>query len=159
MKQLVLIILMTSSLLGCVTERYFGGNGSEALVYKEKHTFSFVIKNLAQTETELNRLVSEIESTDNEATYVIDYKKLASKKMLEQIFSRYPSHVIAPERIVYRRALSSPSDLNIRVTLTRLRTQQCLPAQIEVESRQPDCFIESMRLKQVSYKSQLVGEY
>jgi hypothetical protein len=158
MKKLLLTTLLASSLLGCATERYFGGNGVEALVYKEHHSFSFVIKNKTETERELRRLVAKIESTDNEATYVIDYKKISSKRMLENIFAQYPAHVAEPKRAVYRHANSLPNDLRVRVTLRLMKTQQCLPAQIEVESRQSDCFLESTRLKQVSYKSKLVGE-
>ncbi|CDT64734.1 conserved exported hypothetical protein [Vibrio coralliirubri] len=158
MKKLLLMALFTSSLLGCASEQYFVGHGSEALVYKEHHNFEFAVKNRGETAKQLKGLIQDIESMDKEATYVVDYKSIRNKAMLQEIFEQYPSHVIAPQRVVYRSAQLLPSDLNIQVTLTRLKTQECTPAQIHVRLRQPDCFSESMRLKQVAYKSRLVGE-
>ena len=158
MKKLLLMALFTSSLLGCASEQYFVGHGSEALVYKEHHSFEFAMKNRGETAKQLKGLIQDIESMDKEATYIVDYKSIRSKAMLQEIFEQYPSHVIAPQRVVYRSAQLLPSDLNIQVTLTRLKTQECTPAQIHVRLRQPDCFAESMRLKQVAYKSRLVGE-
>ena len=158
MKKLVLMALFATSLFGCASEQYFIGLGAEALSYKEHHNFEFEIKNSAKTAQQLDALIQEIESTDKEATYVVDYKSAASKQMLKEIFKQYPSHLIAPQRVVYRNAQLLPSDLNIQVTLTRLKTQMCKPAQIHVRLRQSDCFVESMRLKQVAYKSRLVGE-
>ncbi len=158
MKKLLLMALFTSLLLGCTSEQYFVGHGSEALVYKEHHNFEFAMKNRGETAKQLKGLIQDIESMDKEATYVVDYKSIRSKAMLQEIFKQYPSHAIAPQRVVYRSAQLLPNDLNIRVTLTRLKTQECTPAQIHVRLRQPDCFAESMRLKQVAYKSRLVGE-
>ncbi|WP_038880826.1 hypothetical protein [Vibrio jasicida] len=158
MKKLVLITLLTSSLFGCASERYFGGNGAEALVYKEHHNFEFAIKKQAETTKQIKQLIHDIESMDKEATYVVDYRSTRSKTMLEQIFSQYPSHIVAPQRVTFRNAPHLSNELSIQVTLTRMKTQQCTPAQIHVQLGQPDCFVESMRLKQVSYKSRLVGE-
>ncbi|KWU01483.1 hypothetical protein GL177_18855 [Vibrio toranzoniae] len=158
MKKLLLMVLFTSTILGCASEQYFVGHGAEALVYKEHHSFDFTMKNRAETGKQLNELIQDIESMDKEATYIVDYKSNRSKQMLQAIFDQYPSHVIAPQRVLYRSAQLLPSDLKIQVTLTRLKTQECTPAQIHVRLRQPDCFAESMRLKQVAYKSRLVGE-
>ena len=158
MKKLILITLVASSLLGCATERYFGGNGAEALVYEENHNFGFAIKKRAESEKQIRRLIAEIESIDKEATYIIDYKKVQNKKMLTKIFAQYPSHLIAPERVEYRHSPALNEDLTIQATLTRIKTQRCEPAEIGVESGQRNCFVESMRFKQVSYKSKLVGE-
>ena len=158
MKKLLLMALFTSTILGCASEQYFVGHGAEALVYKEHHSFEFTIKNRAETGKQLNELIQDIESMDKEATYIVDYKSNRSKQMLKAIFDQYPSHVIAPQRVLYRSAQLLPNDLNIQVTLTRLKTQECTPAQIHVRLRQPDCFAESMRLKQVAYKSRFVGE-
>ncbi|WP_060981930.1 hypothetical protein [Vibrio splendidus] len=158
MKKLLLMALFTYSLLGCASEQYFVGHGSEALVYKEHHSFEFAMKNRGETAKQLKGLIQDIESMDKEAIYVVDYKSTRSKAMLQEIFKQYPSHVIAPQRVVYRSSQLLPNDLNIQVTLTRLNTQECTPAQIHVQLRQPDCFAESMRLKQVAYKSRLVGE-
>lgn len=158
MKKLLLMALFTTSLFGCASEQYFVGHGSEALVYKEHHSFEFAMKNRGETAKQLSRLIQDIESMDKEATYVVDYKSTSSKAMLQEIFEQYPSHVIAPQRVVYRSSQLLPNDLNIQVTLTRLKTQKCTPAQIHVRLRQSDCFVESMRLKQVAYKSRLLGE-
>lgn len=158
MKKLLLMVLFTSTILGCASEQYFVGHGAEALVYKEHHSFDFTMKNRAETGKQLNELIQDIESMDKEATYIVDYKSNRSKQMLKAIFDQYPSHVIASQRVLYRSAQLLPSDLKIQVTLTRLKTQECTPAQIHVRLRQPDCFAESMRLKQVAYKSRLVGE-
>lgn len=158
MKKLLLMVLFTSTILGCASEQYFVGHGAEALVYKEHHSFEFTMKNRAETGKQLNELIQDIESMDKEAIYIVDYKSNRSKQMLKAIFDQYPSHVIAPQRVLYRSAQLLPNDLNIQVTLTRLKTQECTPAQIHVRLRQPDCFAESMRLKQVAYKSRLVGE-
>ena len=158
MKKLLLMALFTTSLFGCASEQYFVGHGSEALVYKEHHSFEFAMKNRAETTKQITALIQDIESIDKEATYVVDYKSPRTKQMLQAIFKQYPSHLIAPQRVTYRSAQLLPTDLNIQVTLTRLKTQECKPAQIHVRLRQQDCFAESMRLKQVAYKSRLVGE-
>ncbi|MEZ8064443.1 MULTISPECIES: hypothetical protein [Vibrio] len=158
MKKLLLMVLFTSTILGCASEQYFVGHGAEALVYKEHHSFDFTMKNRAETTKQINALIQDIESMDKEATYIVDYKSNRSKQMLQAIFAQYPPHVIAPQRVLYRSAQLLPIDLKIQVTLTRLKTQECAPAQIHVRLRQSDCFAESMRLKQVAYKSRLVGE-
>ncbi|MDA0154824.1 hypothetical protein OH460_21100 [Vibrio sp. Makdt] len=158
MKKLGLMALFAISLFGCASEQYFVGHGSEALVYKEHHSFKFEIKSRAETTKQLDVLIHKIESMDKEATYLVDYKSAVDKKMLQGIFEQYPSHIIAPQRVVYRHAQLLPTDLNIQVTLTGLKSQECTPAQIHVRARQSDCFVESMRLKQVAYKSRLVGE-
>ncbi|CAK1969441.1 Lipoprotein [Vibrio crassostreae] len=158
MKKLLLMALFTTSLLGCTSEQYFVGQGSEALVYKEHHNFEFAMKNRGETAKQLKGLIQDIESMNKEATYVVDYKSPRTKQMLQAIFEQYPSHLIAPQRVTYRSAQLLPTDLNIQVTLTRLKTQECKPAQIHVRLRQQDCFAESLRLKQVAYKSRLVGE-
>ena len=158
MKKLLLIALLTSSLLGCANERYFGGNGAEAVVYKENHSFEFAIKKRTETVEQIEHLIRKIESMDKGATYIVEYKSTRTKMMLEPIFKQYPSHIIAPKRVEYRSKSSLPSDLNIHVTLTRLKTQQCLPTKFNTRIGQPDCFVESMRLKQVSDKSRLIGE-
>lgn len=158
MKKLLLMALFTTSLFGCASEQYFVRQGSEALVYKEHHSFEFAMKNRSETTKQISALIQDIESMDKEATYVVDYKSSRSKQMLQAIFEQYPSHLIAPQRVEYRSVQLLPSDLNIQVTLTRLKTQECKPAQIHVRLRQQDCFVESMRLKQVAYKSRLVGE-
>ena len=116
------------------------------------------MKNRAETTKQITALIQDIESMDKEATYVVDYKSPRTKQMLQAIFKQYPSHLIAPQRVTYRSAQLLPTDLNIQVTLTRLKTQECKPAQIHARLRQQDCFVESMRLKQVAYKSRLVGE-
>ncbi|OIN25691.1 hypothetical protein [Vibrio barjaei] len=158
MKKLIIIVFLVSTLLGCASERYFGGNGAEAITYQEHHNFDFAIKNYDETAKQISALVKDIESTDKEATYVIDYKDTRSKKMLEKIFDQYPSHKVAPQRVEFKHVRTMRSDLKIQVALTRLKTQYCAPAQIQHQIGQPDCFVESMRLKQVSYKSRLVGE-
>ncbi|MEZ8039587.1 hypothetical protein ACED25_08340 [Vibrio sp. 1F263] len=158
MKKSLIMALFNLSLLGCASEQYFVGQGAEALVYKEQHSFEFAMKNRDETTKQITALIQNIELMDKEATYAVDYKSIRSKAMLQSIFEEYPSHVIAPQRVLYRSVKLLPSDLKIQVTLTRLKTQKCAPAQIHVRLRQPDCFAESMRLKQVAYKSRLVGE-
>ena len=86
MKKLVLMALFATSLFGCASEQYFVAQGAEALAYKEHHNFEFEIKNRAKTAQQLDALIQEIESTDKEATYVVDYKSAASKQMLKEIF-------------------------------------------------------------------------
>ncbi len=87
MKNLVFIALLTSSLLGCANERYFGGNGAEAIVYKENHSFEFAIKKRTETAKKIEQLIRDIESMDKGATYVVEYKSTRAKTMLEPILS------------------------------------------------------------------------
>ncbi|WP_172380907.1 hypothetical protein [Vibrio sp. Vb339] len=157
MTKLVLLGLFTTSLLGCASQEHFVGYGAEALVHTEQHSFEFVITKRVESSKQLNAWIQDIESMDREAVYVVDYRSTASKQMLQNIFEQYPSHVIAPLRVSYRSAQLLPSDLKIQATLTRLTTQPCTPANIHLGLLQLDCFAESMRLKQVAYKSRLLG--
>ncbi|HCH3375406.1 TPA: hypothetical protein NKU37_002944 [Vibrio parahaemolyticus] len=158
MKTFLLMLFITSPLWGCASEQYFVGNGAEALVYKEHHSFEITMKNHGEMNKQMAALIQDIESIDRDASYVVDYKSMRIKAMLQKIFEQYPSHVIRPQRVLYRSAQSLPSDLKIQVTLTRLKAQECEPAQIHVRLRKSECFAETMRLKQVAYKSRLVGE-
>lgn len=85
MKKLVLMALFAISLFGCASEQYFVGHGSEALVYKEHHSFKFEIKSRAETTKQLDVLIHKIESMDKEATYLVDYKSAVNKKMLQDL--------------------------------------------------------------------------
>ncbi len=94
-------------------------------VYKEHHSFKFEIKNRAETTKQLDVLIHKIESMDKEATYFRIISRVVNKKMLQGIFEQYPSHIIAPADMVYRHAQLLPTDSNIQVTLTGLKSQEC----------------------------------
>jgi hypothetical protein len=151
---LMIALLMS----GCTAERYFGGNGAEALVYTENHRYEIVVKDKHVAQKQLQNLVASVESHDPEATYRVEYKSKTNKDMLAKIFANYASHRGFKERVVYRYNSAMSSDLSVDIAVRKLKTQPCSPAQLQVELASPDCFVEAMRLKQVAYKSRLLGE-
>lgn len=143
---------------GCTSERYFNGNGAEAIVYQELHRVDYVIKQREATLSNMEKFIALSESSDKEAKYVVSYKSKSAKNLAEQAFSKFDALMIFPSRVQYHQDTSSVADVSITVAVHKIKTQTCQPAQIQQEIGQPDCFVETMRLKQVAYKSRLVGD-
>jgi hypothetical protein len=151
-------VLLLFGISGCTTERYFDGNGAEALVFQEIHRVDYVVKKRNETVEKMEQLIAISESLDKEAVYVVSYKSSTDRQLAEKAFKSFSSLSIDPSRIEYREVSNMIADVRIVVALRQLKTQTCKPAQLQNEIAQPDCFVETMRLKQVAYKSRLVGE-
>ncbi|USD61759.1 hypothetical protein J4N45_07310 [Vibrio sp. SCSIO 43140] len=152
---LLLLVLLVS---GCTTERYFNGNGAETIVYQEVHRVDYVIKKRDATLANMKQFIALSESSDKEANYVVSYKSKSAKNLAEQAFSKFDALTISPSRVQYHQDMSGVADISIIVAVHKIKTQTCQPAQVQQEIGQPDCFVETMRLKQVAYKSRLVGD-
>lgn len=158
MKRLFTLLVTCLLISACSSERYFGGNGAEALVYDEHHSYEVRIKNKHAVETQLAAVIEKFESLDRAATYRVEYRSTDAKKLLQSLFASYPSHQVEPKRVTYLRNKDLLAELKMDVTVKQLKMAPCQPAQVQVELPTRDCFVESMRLKQVAYKSRLVGE-
>lgn len=157
MKTFIYIVVSSLLLVGCANEKYFSGNGFEALGYQEQHEFEFTVQDTEQFKQQLTTLVTTIASEDREAAYLIEYRTAQHKALISDIFKTSFS---AKNRPVFElnRNQALASDIKMNVAIYRLSAQKCLPSDIRVDLNQPDCFVESMRLKQVAYKSRVVGE-
>lgn len=156
MKRLLIASLLTM-LSGCAAERYFGGNGLEALVYQQKHTIEMSVKDAARAQSQLNTLFSTIEDQDTGAQYFIEYKNKASKAVLDQSLALYPRLQLKNDKVVLVNNKQLMTDIKLQVSFYVLKTEQCQPVQMGVEHSQMNCFSESARLKQVANKSRITG--
>lgn len=158
-KRLVVLFAVSfMGITGCTTERYFDGNGAEALVYQEVHRVGYVIEKRKESLKKIEQLIALTESFDKEATYVVSYKSKQDRELAEKAFKQVAILAMTSSRIQYLQKPDMIADVRISVSVRQVRTQTCKPAQLLQEIAQPDCFVESMRLKQVAYKSRLVGE-
>ncbi len=151
-------VLLLTGITGCTTERYFDGNGAEALVYQEVHRVDYVINNRSESQQKMEQLIALSESFDKEAAYVVAYKSTADRQLAEKAFKQFSTLAVTPSRVQYRQEQDMIANVRISVAVRQLKTQICQPAQLQQDIAQPDCFVETMRLKQVAYKSRLVGE-
>jgi hypothetical protein len=158
MIRLFALTLTCLAISACSSERYFGGNGAEALVYDEHHSYEVRIKNKPAVRAQLADVIANFESIDKEATYHVEYRTSAAKKLMQTLFASYQTHEVDPQRVIYLHNKNLLADLKMDVTVKKIKTEPCQAAQIQKELTTRDCFVESMRVKQVAYKSRLVGE-
>ncbi|MCW8344690.1 hypothetical protein MD535_01445 [Vibrio sp. ZSDZ65] len=156
MKQLLIVSLLIM-LSGCAAERYFGGNGLEALVYQQKHTIEMSVQDTARAQSQLEALFSTIEDQDTGARYFIEYKNKAAKSLLDQSLASYPRLQLKNDKVVLVNNKQLLTDIKLQVSFYVLKTEQCQPVQFGVEHSQLNCFSESARLKQVANKSRITG--
>lgn len=157
MKVSLAILVFSLFISGCASERYFSGNGVEALIYEENHEFEIMIKNRDAIRNKLTSLFMKTEALDREAIYYVSYKSEDIKYFVDETLKKDNKYSIYSDRISYAEDLSLKGDLNINVSFRKIKIQQCNPFEISRDIAQPDCFVESIRLKSVSYKSRLVG--
>ena len=157
MMQRLLIVSLLTLLSGCAAERYFGGNGLEAVVYQQKHTIEMSVKDTARAQTQLEALFATIEKQDTGAQYLIEYKNQASKAILEKSLASYPLLQLKSDKVILLKNQQLLTDVKLQVSFYALKTEQCQPVQFGVEHSQLNCFSESARLKQVANKSRITG--
>ncbi|WP_264876901.1 hypothetical protein [Vibrio agarivorans] len=158
MKIIFVVFASIIFLAGCANEKYFAGNGFEALAYQEHHEFEFTIKDSKQFQSQFLQLVEAISSEDKEASYRVEYKTNTHQKLVDKVFTRYRSNNVMPLTVEFVKNQKLEGDLQVVVAIRRFSHQTCSPLEIRTDLGQPDCFVESMRLKQVAYKSRVVGE-
>lgn len=158
MIRLFVLTLTCLAISACSSERYFGGNGAEALVYDEHHSYEVRIKNKPAVRAQLADVIANFESIDKDATYHVEYRTPAAKTLMQTLFASYQTHEVDPQRVVYLHNKNLLADIKVDVTVKKIKTGTCQGAQIQKELTTRDCFVESMRVKQVAYKSRLVGE-
>ena len=158
MRTRVLCICLSLLMFGCTTERYFIGDGVEALVYQENHTVELNIKNKSASKAYLTQLIESIEKQNADARYTFVYRQAKTKALFEQTLMAFPELKLKNHRVSYQQESQLRSDALVKVTLHKVKTERCAPSQVLVESYQRNCFVESSRMQQVVNKSKLVGE-
>ncbi|MGF1771133.1 hypothetical protein L4C42_02365 [Vibrio wakamikoensis] len=158
MIRLFAFTLTCLAISACSSERYFGGNGAEALVYDEHHSYEVRIKNKPAVRAQLANIIDNFESIDRAAIYHVEYRTSDARKLLQTLFASYQTHEVDPQRVVYLHNKNLLADLKMDVTVKKIKTEPCQGAQIQKELAIRDCFVETMRAKQVAYKARLVGE-
>lgn len=158
MKIAFAIFAAVLAISGCANERYFSGNGFEAVAYKEQHEFNFTIQDSDKFQSQLLELAEKVSAEDREAVFFIEYKNIKHRKLVDQALSSYRSRNLVPLVVEYAKNSALESDLSLVVAIQRFSMQTCLPSNIRSDLSQPDCFVESMRLTQIAYKSRVVGE-
>ncbi|MCL9774881.1 hypothetical protein [Vibrio methylphosphonaticus] len=153
----LLLVCAILSLSGCTTERYFGGNGLEALVYQQHHTIEMSIQDKTHAQQRLSALFSSVEDEDTGALYHIEYRSNVGKVLIDTIINDYPAFKVKKDKVTLAKNTKLLSDLKVQITFYALETEQCHAAQIGFEHSQTNCFSESARLKQVANKSRLLG--
>ncbi|WP_112479847.1 hypothetical protein [Vibrio variabilis] len=158
MKNGLLALLVCVFIVGCSAERYFVGNGVEALIYEEKHRVELVVKERSQSATQLAQVIDAAERQNATAHYTFIYRTKAMKSLAQGVLSDYPELTLDNHRVSYLYQANETADLIINITLHKLNTELCKPSQVLVETYQRNCFIESSRMQQVVNKPKLVGE-
>lgn len=158
MKTGIIALLLSAMLFGCTTERYLVGDGVEALVYEENHRFEFNVKKQVPLETQLTKLIQAVEKQNAAAHYSIAYRRKEMKRIAQEAFKHFPELTLNNHRVDFEYQATEKADLVVNITLHKIKTEQCKPSQVLVETYQRNCFIESSRMQQVVNKTRLVGE-
>ncbi|GAM66526.1 hypothetical protein JCM19236_3978 [Vibrio sp. JCM 19236] len=75
------LMLVLVCLSGCSAERYFTGNGAEALVYEEWHSFDIDLRGHPDQQQVIERLIEQIQQQDPYAQYTVLYKSNKNKQV------------------------------------------------------------------------------
>lgn len=158
MRSRILALLASVMLFGCTAERYFVGDGAEALVYQENHRFEFTVKQPASVKSQLDQLIQTAEKQNATAHYLIVYRTKGMKQLAQDVLTRFPELTLNNHRVGYEYQATEKVDLVINIMLHKVKTERCKPSQVQVETYKRNCFIESSRMQQVVNKNRLVGE-
>ncbi|WP_418641446.1 hypothetical protein ACNUDM_07890 [Vibrio chaetopteri] len=158
MRSRILALLASVMLFGCTAERYFVGDGVEALVYQENHRFEFTVKQPASVKSQLVQLVQAAEKQNATAHYSIVYRTKGMKQLAKDAMKRFPELTLNNHRVDYKYRAKEEADLVVNITLHKVKAESCKPSQVMLETYKRNCFVESSRMQQVVNKNRLVGE-
>ncbi|GAM60287.1 hypothetical protein JCM19232_620 [Vibrio ishigakensis] len=151
------LMLVLVCLSGCSVERYFTGNGAEALVYEEWHSFDIDLRGHPDQQQVLERLIEQIQQQDPYAQYTVLYKNNKNKQVFYSASKGFIELSKINERVNYIYSPENIVDLTIRAKVLAAYTETCQAVRIFKETGQINCFVESARVKQIANKQRLVG--
>lgn len=151
------LIMVMTNLTGCAAERYFSGNGTEALIYEEWHSYDIDIQDSSEAQEVIATIVRRIQNRDSRAQYNVYYRSSISKTLFESVVKDFRELSSLRNQVTYRHNPHNITDLTMRVKVHAIHTAQCQAIELFKETDELNCFSESARLKQVANKQRLVG--
>lgn len=151
------LILVLVSLSGCSAERYFIGNGAEAVVYEEWHSFDIDLRGHPDQQQVVGKLIEQIQQQDPYAQYRVLYKNDNSKRVFSSAAQEFTELSIPNKRVHYSHSPDNIADLTIRARVLAAHTEKCQAIELFKRTGQINCFVESARVKQIANKQRLTG--
>ncbi|MEZ9246026.1 hypothetical protein AB4179_17450 [Vibrio lentus] len=151
------LMLLLVNLSGCSAERYYTGNGTEAVVYEEWHSFDIDLRGHEDQEKVIARLIEKIHQQDPYAQYTVLHRNNNSKQVFSAATQGLTELSSATKRVHYIYSPDNIADLTIRVKMLAAHTELCQAIELFKKTGQINCFVESARIKQVANKQRLIG--
>lgn len=151
------LMIIMLNLSGCAAERYFTGNGAEAIVYEQWHTFDIDLRGHSSQQEEIARLIEKIHQQDPYAQYTVLHRNNNSKQVFSAATQGLTELSSATKRVHYIYSPDNIADLTIRARVLAAHTELCQAIELFKKTGQINCFVESARIKQVANKQRLIG--
>jgi hypothetical protein len=159
MKTIIGLLFSIMLLSGCV-EKNFNAKGAEALIYPELHRYSYSLKSLNHKDinNDLARITQQARSNDRYFTVTYLFNTNAGKEIAIQQISQNKIKSVLPNQFSMKKSIAITGDLDVVIVINKLLTEKCKPSRIEQNIYRKDCYVESMRMKQIANLEHVVGE-
>ena len=164
MKQLlmsVLVLLSLGTLSGCA-EQMYEAKGAEALVYPETHTYQFTVNTqqpqagVTDINAQLNKIVAQAQQRDHQFDVTYLYSTTQGKRIAQQQMAQLHRQGVSATQYRARYASQPKNDLTVELRYYRVLTETCQPEVMGQPIQRRDCFVDTMRMKQVANPQRLI---
>ncbi|KLV04165.1 hypothetical protein ABT56_16290 [Photobacterium aquae] len=150
--------LLTVLLCSGCSDALYREQGAEALYVPEQHTYTVSLEH-SKTDiaTELEAIVKNAMKTDRGVEVRYAYRTARGKALAMAQTKVLAAMGLAPSQFAVVYDPASAGDLTVIVSLAKLVTETCPPLVLGGHNVRRDCFVESMRMKQVAYPKHVLG--
>lgn len=155
-----LCVMVAAFLLGGCADKTFDAKGAEALVFPEQQTYRFALKQSDnQVADAIAQMIDQAQQADRHFEVTYHYATPRGKVLARKQIAKHRRQHLAPMQYAIRSAVAdSGEDLRVVVRLTRLVTETCRAGRLAHPTLRRDCFVETMRMKQIAYPEHLIRE-
>ncbi|WP_318434463.1 hypothetical protein [Photobacterium leiognathi] len=154
MMRLVILLIMSVMTIACSTDH---ATGVHAAIYEKTNHYTFDIKrgDNAQLVSQITHTVTPSLNRNASNRVTINCKTAKAKAFAKQVKVRLVKHGVAPSHIDIKSAHGLTHDLVITHASFGLKTQHCAVEMIGRTTQQIGCYVDSLRLKQLSHPEHL----
>ena len=162
----LLALCALGGLSGCA-EKMYAVKGAEALVYPESHTYRFTLNDAKTTNVspqdaeekmaaQLAAIIAQAQQRDHQFTVAYLYSSQSGKRLAQQQIQQLRRQGVSPTQYRLGYLPQPDGDLTVTVQLHRVITEVCQPEIMGQPIQRRDCFVDTMRMKQVANPQRLI---
>ncbi|MGF1686536.1 hypothetical protein L4C36_07540 [Photobacterium japonica] len=157
----LLALCALSSISGCA-EKMYVAKGAEALVYPETHTYQFTVNNsqsqngAVAINTQLTKIVAQAQQRDHQFRVTYLYSSTQGKRIAQQQIAQLHRQGVSASQYNAHYAAQPKTDLTVELRYFRVLTETCQPEVMGQPIQRRDCFVDTMRMKQVANPQRLI---